>query len=269
MAEPTTTPENPGAPGNLQIRPPYAYEEIVPLNKNHRVLVPQSGRIAPAFRALSALPVSLAEFGPVARDYPIVFVTADQGKSYAAFAVLGLEQQKNLFLLSDNTWDRRVYLPAYVRRYPFCMATITVDGKLRNDRMICVEKKALRDKGDRLFDDAGKPLPEWEQQQRLLVEYEADLARTNELSSTLAAWGLLEPFNMQARPTGAAPITLSGMGRVNEDKLAALDLEKIKTLMEKRWLAQVYAHIASLANFQRLLDRRAALAARQAGQQQS
>ena len=114
---------------NMNITPPFAYGDIVPLNKNHRVLVPQRGKITPAFRNLNALPISMVEFPLVARDYPIVFVTADSGKSYAVFAVLGLETQSNLFLMSDNTWDRRSYLPAYVRRYPFCMATITVDGK--------------------------------------------------------------------------------------------------------------------------------------------
>ncbi len=264
MAESTNA--TPAAASSPQITPPYAYSEIVPLNKNHRVLVPQRGKITPAFRNLNALPVSLAEFSLIARDYPIVFVTADAGKSYAAFTVLGLEQSKNLFLMSDNTWDRRAYLPAYVRRYPFCMATITVDGKMREERLVCVEKKALRDKGDRLFDDEGKPLPEWEQQQKLLTEYEADLVRTNEMCKTLAEHGVIEPFTMQARPNEGTPLALSGMARVNEQKLAALEAEQVKTLMSRGYLAAVYAHIASLGNFQRLLDRRASLAAKQGEQ---
>src|SRR5688500_4167449 len=196
MAEPTNA--TPAAAASPQISPPYAYSEIVPLNKNHRVLVPQRGKITPTFRNLSAVRVSLVELALAARDSPFVFVSADSVKSYAAFAELGLEQGKNLFLMSDSTWDRRTYLPAYVRRYPFYMATITVDGKMRQERMVCVEKKALREKGDRLFDDEGKPLPEWEQQQKLLIEYEADLVRTNELCATLGSFGLLEPFTMQA-----------------------------------------------------------------------
>jgi hypothetical protein len=59
-------------------------------------------------------------------------------------------------------WDRRAYLPASVRRYPFCMAMITVDGKPRDECLVCVEKKALRAKGKYLFGDEGKPMPEWE-----------------------------------------------------------------------------------------------------------
>jgi hypothetical protein len=177
--------------------------------------------------------------------------------------VLGLEQGKNLFLMSDSTWDRRAYLPAYVRRYPFCMATVTVDGKVRDERLVCVEKKALRDKGDRLFDDAGKTLPEWEQQQKLLIEYEADLGRTNEMCKVLASLEVLEPFTMQARPNEGAPMSLTGMARVNQQKVMALEAEQIKSLMTRGYLAAVYAHVASLANFQRLLERRASMGARQ------
>jgi hypothetical protein len=244
------------------ITPPFAYGEIVPLRKEHRVLVPQARKIPPAFREINALPVSMAEFQLVARDYPIVFVTGDSGLSYAAFAVLGLESGRNLFLMSDNTWDRRAYVPAYVRRYPFCMSTITVDGQLRDERLVCVEKKALREKGDRLFDDAGAPLPDWEKQQKLLTEYEADLLRTNEMCKTLAADGLLEAFSMQAQPNDGAALALSGMGRVNEQKLGELESEKIRSYMQRGYLARIFTHFASLENFQRLLDRRASLYAR-------
>jgi len=264
MAEPTNGTPVAAPAASPQITPPFAYGEIVPLNKTHRVLVPQRGKITPAFRNLNALPISLAEFPLVARDYPIVFVSADAGKTHAAFAVLGIEHGRNLFLMSDSTWDRRAYLPAYVRRYPFCMATITVDGKMREDRLVCVEKTALRDKGDPLFDDSGKPLPDWEQQQKLLIEYEADLARTNQMCAALAAHGVLEPFTMQAKPNEGEPLALSGMTRVNEQKLAALEAEKIKALMASGVLGAVYMHLASLGNFQRLLERRAAMAGKQA-----
>ena len=256
----TTTP--PAVPENVSITAPFGYTEIVPLNKSHRVLVPQQGKIPPAFHKLHALPISLAEFTLVARDYPIVFVTADGGKTYIVFAVLGLEPQSNLFLMPDHTWDRRAYLPAYVRRYPFCMATVTVDGKLRDERMVCVEKAALRDKGDSLFDDAGAPLPAWEQQHRLLTEYEADLLRTNEMAAALAGMGLIEPFTMQAQPNQGPPLALSGMGRVSEQKLSSLEPERLYELQQRTYLAPIYSHIASLENFQRLLDRRASFAGR-------
>ena len=266
MAEPSSgtseTPQ-PAAPDQARITPPYAYGEIVPLRKEDRVLLPEPGRIAAAFRTLSALPLSLAEFTPAARDYPIVFVSPDAGKTHAAFVVLGLQKGSNLFAMPDGGWDRHAYLPAYVRRYPFCMATITVDGKMREERLACVEKNALHDAGEPLFDDAGKPRPDWEQQRKLLLEFDADLVRTNEVCATLASYGLLEPFTMQARPSEGASISVAGMGRVNEQKLAALEPEQVKTLMSRGYLGAIYAHLMSLGNFQRLLARRASLAGKQ------
>lgn len=247
---------------DMTITPPFAYAEIVPLRKEHRVLVPQAGKIPPAFREINAVPISMVEFDPAARDYPIVFVTGDNARTFAAFVVLGLEAGRNLFLMADNTWDRRVYVPAYVRRYPFCMSTITVDGQLREERLVCVEKKAIRDKGDRLFDDSGAALPDWERQQKLLTEYEADLLRTNEMCAVLAADGVLEAFTMQAQPNEGTPLALSGMARVSEQKLAELDAEKIRSYMRRGYLGRIYAHIAAIGNFQRLLDRRASLGKR-------
>ena len=50
------------------------------------------------------------------------------------------------------------------------------------------------------------------------------------------------------------------MFRVSEEKLAGLTPETLKELMQKGILARVYAHLISLGNFGRLLDRRTAQA---------
>jgi len=127
-----------------------------------------------------------------------------------------------------------------------------------------VEKIAINDKGEKLFDDKGKALPEWEQREKLLFEFEADLTRTEEMCRLLAQHKLLEPFSMQAVPNGGEPLQLTGMYRVAEEKLAELDGAALKELVQKGVLGRVYAHLMSLDNFRRLLDRRAAVAARTA-----
>jgi hypothetical protein len=53
---------------------------------------------------------------------------------------------------------------------------------------------------------------------------------------------------------------MTGMYRVTEQKLADLPADKLKELAQKGILARVYAHLISLANFGKLLDRRVALA---------
>src|SRR5258708_34290073 len=107
----------------MKIEPPLGYGQITPLRKNHKVVLPRMAEEIPAvFQRLHAMPISLAEFGPASRDYPIVFVSADEGKTFSAIAVLGLQSMQNLFILTDGTWDRRGHFPAPLPPYPLCFA---------------------------------------------------------------------------------------------------------------------------------------------------
>ena len=245
-----------------RITPPYGFQEVIALTKTHRVLLPKGPTVPVVFRSMNPIPVSYTEFPIASRDYPVIFISGDEGKSYAPMLVLGLAAQQNLFVLWDDTWDRRVYLPAYVRRFPFCMTRVMVDGKEAPERVACVEKIAINDKGEKLFDDNGEALPEWQQREKLLFEFEADLGRTEEMCKLLAQHQLLEPFTMQATPNNGEPLQLTGMYRVSEEKLAQLDGMVMKDLAAKGVLGRIYAHLISLDNFRRLLDRRAALANR-------
>ncbi len=249
----------------MDIRPPYGYQEIVPLTKQHRVLLPEARKLPVVFRNITALPLSYTEFGAACRDYPIAFIGGQNGRSYVAMAVLGLEKEQNLFVTDDGAWDAGVYLPAYVRRYPFCMTRVTVDGKEQPERIACVEKRAINEKGEELHDGKGSPTPAWEERKKLLFDYENDLVRCDEMSRALADLGLLETFTMQAVPNQGQPISMTGMHRVAEQKLAGLAPEKLKELTQNGILARVYAHLISLSNFGRLLDRRAGVKPAAAG----
>ena len=240
----------------MDIRPPYGYQEIIPLTKHHRVVLPEGGKLPVVFRSITALPLSFTEFAVASRDYPIAFVSSDAGGGFVPMLVLGLENQQNLFVTKEGAWDGDVYLPAYVRRYPFCMTRVTVDGREQPERVVCVEKRAINDKGDALYDEKGDPLLLWEERRKLLFEYEADLVRSEEMCRMVARLQLFEPFTMQAVPTGGTPLAMTGMHRVAEQKLAELAPDAIKELVQKGVLARIYAHLISLNNFARLLERR-------------
>ncbi|MBL8383146.1 MAG: SapC family protein [Burkholderiales bacterium] len=243
----------------MEINPPFGYREIVPFLKTQRVRLPSAAELPAFTRQLNAIPVSYAEFGVAGRDYPLVFASGDEGKTYAPLAVLGIGAGENLFL-NDDGWAGGVYVPAYVRRYPFCMARVTLDAVEQQDRLICVEKAfvAAGDAGEAMFDDKAQATPRWTEIQKLLNEYEADLDRTREMCSILADYGLFEPFTMQATVAGGAPMNLTGMHRVNESRLEFLTADQLRTLVRKGLFGRIYAHLLSLDNFGRLLDRRAA-----------
>jgi hypothetical protein len=244
----------------MDIRPPYGYQEIVPLTRQHRVALPAGRKLPSVFHEFNAVPLSFSEFAVSCRDYPIAFIGAGRDGSFVAMAVLGLENRQNLFIAPDGGWDAAVYLPAYVRRYPFCMTRVMVDGREQPERVACVEKRALSERGEALYDAKGESLPAWEERRKLLFEYEADLQRCEEMCREMAQLQLFETFTMQAVPSQGAPLAMTGLYRVAEEKLAALAPEKLTEFMQKGILARIYAHLISLANFGRLLDRRTALA---------
>jgi len=240
----------------MQINPPFGYGEVVALQKTHRVRLPRPGE-APAFaRGLNAIPISYTEFAPVARDYPIVFSSGDDGKSFAPVAVLGMTAGENLYC-DGAAWAKGVYVPAYARRHPFCMARVKLNAVEQQDRLICVERSALDEAGgEALFDAQGAALPRWQELQRLLTEYEADLERARELCAVLADYALLEPFSMQAKLAQGSEVQLTGMHRVDEKRIEHLNAGQFKNLAKKGILGRFYAHLLSLENFARLLERR-------------
>src|SRR5579864_3791079 len=111
----------------MQINPPFGYSEIVPLYKNQKVRLPAPGTLPEFCRRVNAVPITYSEFGVACRDYPLAFITTDQGKTFTPVAVLGVGGGENLFLKAGR-WDDAVYVPAYVRRYPFCMARVTLNS---------------------------------------------------------------------------------------------------------------------------------------------
>ena len=223
-----------------------------------RLLEP--GEVPEFARKLNAIPVSFTEFALAARDYPLVFTSADGGKSFAPVAVLGMGAGENLFVDAAGGWAPKLYVPAYARRFPFCMAKVTLNQVEQQNRMVCVEKSRLDEGGEAMFDAQGEPSAKWRDMQRLPRNTKRTWsARGNLLDpGRLRAAGALQP----AGETGQGrPVQLAGMHRIDEKKIEHLNIGQFKTLAKKGILGRLYAHLLSLENFARLLERRAARAA--------
>ena len=256
----------------MQITAPFGYGEIVPLEKNHKVLLPGTGagggNTTPAFcRKLNAMALSFSEIIIASRDYPIVFSTADNGQSFAPLAVLGLGNEQNLFINADGEWNSGTYVPAFVRRYPFCISKVYVDGAPQSDKVVCIDKTYLDDTGIALFDKAGQATAQWALREKLLSEYEADLDLTAQMCAIFTRLELFAPFTMQVNEGGRQALELQGMHRIDETKFLALKAANHKALVEKGFMGRIYAHLFSLANFARLYERalQQAPAAKRAG----
>ena len=242
----------------MQISPPFGYKQVVPFLKTHKVRLLVPGEAPEFVREGAAVPISHSEFVPAGRHYPIAFL--GDGRAFNAVVIVGMNTKENLFV-SDGKWAGEAYMPAYARRYPFCMAKMSVNRVEQQKRLICVEQSAIDEKGEAMFDAKGEPTRKWQDLERLLGEYEADLERAREMCAILSDYGLLEPFTMQAKlkpEKGGGSMRLGGMHRVAEKNIENLNAAQLKNLVRRGIMARIYVHLLSLEHFGRLLDRKAA-----------
>jgi hypothetical protein len=248
----------------MEITPPYGYGRIVPLEKHHRVLLPNlpaaGGGSVPAFAGrMNAMPISFSEFAVAGRDHPIIFTRAEGG-AYSPLTLLGLTDERNLYV-ADGHWIAGSYVPAFARRYPFCLSQVMLDGVAQAEKLVCVDKSYIDAAGVALFAADGTPTPRWTERRQLLAEYESDLETTVQLCAGLDQLGLFEPFTFQVTNGLQTQLRLGGLFRVDEARFTALKAASHKALAQKGWAARIYAHLFSLANFARLHARALAVAA--------
>ena len=118
---------------------PPMYGDLLPLDreihKNLKLDTAQS--VVTRVADQNSVFLAAVEFGDACKEYPIVFVRAgnpgaDGKVAVAPLAVLGLRAGSNLFVEGDQ-WKGN-YVPAYVRRYPFCMTRVNVSGQEQAER---------------------------------------------------------------------------------------------------------------------------------------
>lgn len=93
------------------------------------------------------MPINITEVALAQKYYPIVFTARENP---VMLAVLGVIDDVNLFVDDKGMWDQSLYIPAYVRRYPFAVA-----NESGGDRFAVVIDAAhegfVRDGGQALF----------------------------------------------------------------------------------------------------------------------
>lgn len=238
----------------LQFLAPPGYGKLVPLDRQrHGALGLPASEQFQWCAQLNAVHLNAPEFAKAAADYPIAFVRDEDSGEFAPVAVLGLRSRQNLFVNALGQWRRHSYVPATVRRYPFCIAEIA-QPEGPPQRLVCVEEEKLARGGTPLFAADGSPSEAWQQTQRLLEAIEGARLQTRLLCRRIEALGLLTPFDALALPRQGQRMRLQGLFRVDEERLQAVPGRELRTLMRKNELRAIYAHLLSLENFARLMD---------------
>ena len=200
-----------------------------------------------------AVPLTVGEFPLAALSGPIIFVGDDK----TPIAVMGLNAGDNMFVRDDGLFEPGVYIPAYIRRYPFVFA----QDDAAQQMVLCIDRKAdfIVEGGEiPFFDKDGKPSDYTQRCMDFCNNFEQERQRTMAFVQILKDLDLFEtktanftPIN----PDGSAgePQMIADYFGVSEEKLNKLPTDKLVEIRDNGALGQIYAHLLSLAGWDRLI----------------
>ncbi len=229
---------------------PLFYKKITALNKNqHGKLFIEPAKNFNHTRDTNSLYIAAVEFPRAAREYTIVF--GQSGEEIFPVALLGLEKNRNLYLGKKGEWLAD-YIPAYVRRYPFILAS----GDEGKNFTVCIDESYsgfnTSKKGEPLFDDKGEETGLLKQSLDFLKDYQNNIQVTNIFCRNIKELGLLEPMQANIEKNGKSQV-IGGFLCINRDKLKSLSDDKISNLVKTDQMELIYAHLHSLGNLSRLV----------------
>lgn len=201
-----------------------------------------------------AVPLTVSEFVSASLSFPIIFA----GERRQPLGVMGIEANVNMFVLPTGFFEIGIYVPAYVRRYPFVLASDTS----RDQLVVCIDRDAqmLGDLPDLpFFDPAGQPTDYTKGCIQFCNDYEVEVRRTESFVKLLTDLDLFETRKTSYTPTTpegvqGAPQDIAEYFAVSEDRLKALPDAKLRELMDNGALRQIFAHINSLAGWDKLIS---------------
>lgn len=200
-----------------------------------------------------ALPLTINEFPFAMRHFPIVFSNKENP---IPLAVVGVIDDVNLFVNDEGAWEEFVYVPGYIRRYPFAMANET-DG----DRLALVLDTAstwVKPGGEVPLFENGEPTQAMNDALEFCKRYEGERRLTDQMMARLKEFDIIQGQSAQyTLPNEAEGRTFAQYFGVDEQRLNALPPERFEGLRKAGLLPYVYAQLLSFSNWRELMNRRA------------
>jgi hypothetical protein len=234
---------------------PLFYNAVEPLNvtqhgKMHVRKLLKMGQMAKTH----AIPITVDEFTLVQRHYPIVFSIGD---TPIPIALMGLNEGVNVFLDEDGrALDNNIYIPAYMRRYPFMLARIRPDS---DELSLCFDPTSGAvgefEEGEALF-DGDQPSQATVAILEFCEQFEAAGQRTAAFMEDLLKSNLLMDGEVAIQPEGfEQPFVYRGFRMVDEEKLRELRGDELRKMSQNGMLPLIYAHLFSLSEMRGVFGR--------------
>lgn len=239
-------------PANANL--PLLFSDLVPLSSvDHANWKARSTEGLPVLARHHAIPLTIDEFSMAQRHYPIIFSSGDNP---VPLALMGLNEGVNTFVDEEGKLIDQVYVPAYVRRYPFLLA------KLRDNTdelSLCFDPTADAlgegGEGEALFVD-GQPSDNVKAILAFCEQFEQAGQRTTAFMQELTDAGLLMEGEVSIQSEGnEQPFIYRGFQMVNEEKLLDTRGDQLRKMMKSGMLPLIHAHLFSLSVMREIFAR--------------
>jgi hypothetical protein len=171
-----------------------------------------------------------------------------EGDAVSLVALAGLPGEGNRFVDPQGEWRPGVYIPAYVRGYPF----IAVRPGDKVEPVLAFDPQAadfMQTGGQLLINADGTPAEQLKGIMAFHAEYRQLAERTLAMTQALKDAGVLEEGSLQLQAQGGGEAQrIGGFLVVSEAKLKALPAEALKKLMEADALGLAYAQLLSMVS---------------------
>lgn len=225
---------------------PIFYKDLVPLNsKEHATFKTRPIDSAKFMEGQHAVPLTVEEFVMASRHFPIIFSSGDNP---VPLALMGLNEGVNVFMDDAGQFTTPVYLPAYIRRYPFMLARLRPDG---DELSLCFDPTSeavgeFEKEGEPLF-DGEDPSENTKAILKFCEDFEQAGARTHQFVEELSKSGLLMEGEVAIQQEGNEnPFVYRGFQMVDEEKLRELRGDELRKMNQSGLLPLIHAHLFSL-----------------------
>ena len=236
---------------------PLFYNDLMPLNSNdHAQWRMRSSESAKWLVGQHAIPLTVDELVQAQRFFPIVFSAGD---SPVPLALMGMNEGVNVFVTEDGRIEEPVYLPAYIRRYPFLLAKLRNDS---DDLSLCFDPTSDNvgefEDGELLFTD-GSPSEATQRVLQFCEQFEQAGQRTRVFMEELAKHNLLMDgeVSITQSDAGDKPFIYRGFQMIDQDKLRELRGDQLRSWNQNGMLPLVFAQIFSLELMRTIFARQA------------
>lgn len=225
---------------------PLFYNDLQPLSSQlHGTWKARAVESAPFFAKAHAVPLTVEEFVLAQRHYPIVFSV---GPNPVPLALFGLNEGVNVFTDDQGIPTNNLYIPAYVRRYPFMLARLRDDS---DELSLCFDNSAGNigefEDGVPLF-EGSEPAEAIKNTLAFCEQFEQAGMRTSMFMEELQQNKLLIDGEVTIEADGSdQPFVYRGFQIISEEKLKELRGDVLRKMVQNGLLPLIHAHLFSLA----------------------